>query len=77
MRELLFYGGTVIVWAGLIGSFLIMKKLRADHGSMNFSRMRELAKSGNDAAKKGVVLVGLAAIGVLAQLASFILDGSL
>lgn len=77
MREFFFYGGTVIVWTGLIGSFLIMKKLREDHGSMNFNRMRELAKNGDAAASKGVKLVGLAAVGVVAQLASFIMDGSL
>jgi hypothetical protein len=73
MRDLLFYGGTIVFWIGLIGCYVCMKNLRTEHAGMNFHRLRSLAKEGNDTAKKGVSLLIVAAVGVTAQIASLVL----
>lgn len=72
MRDLLFYGGTLLFWIGLLGCYATMKQLRSEHGSMNFHRLRGLAKEGNETAKKGVKLLIVAAVGVTAQIGSLI-----
>lgn len=72
MRDLLFYGGTIVFWIGLIGCYASMRKLRTEHAGMNFHRLRVLAKEGNETAKTGVRLLMVAASGVVAQIGSLI-----
>jgi hypothetical protein len=72
MRDLLFYGGTIVFWIGLIGCYASMKKLRTEHSSMNFPRLRKLAQEGNTTAKTGITLLMVAAVGVVAQVSSLV-----
>jgi len=72
MREYLFYGGTVVFWIGIIGTYYFMNQLRRAHPNtrMSFKTMRELSKQGSDSAQKGVNLLLMAAGGVAAQILS-------
>lgn len=76
MRDLLFYAGTIIFWIGLLGCYASMKKLRNEHGSMNFQRLRTLANEGNDTARNGLRLLMIAAVGVVAQISSIIVGNA-
>lgn len=76
MRDLLFYVGTIFFWIGLLGCYASMKKLRNEHGNMNFQRLRALANEGNDTAKNGLRLLLVAAAGVVAQISSFIIGSA-
>ena len=79
MRDLLFYGGTVVFWIGIIGCYYFMNQLRREHPGvrMNFKEMRKLSQQGSANAKSGVTLLLMAAGGVVAQIASVIVDQSL
>jgi hypothetical protein len=76
MNDLLFYGGTIAFWIGLLGCYASMKKLRNEHGNMNFQRLRVLANEGNDTAKTGLRLLVVAAAGVVAQISSIIMGSA-
>ena len=73
MRDLLFYGGTIIFWIGLIGCYVYMKKLREQHPGTDYRRLRTMAKEGNRTAVTGLRLLFVAAFGVAIQLTSIVL----
>lgn len=77
MRDFLFYGGTILFWIGLLGCYASMQKLRSQHGSMNFQRLRALANEGNDTAKNGLRLLMVAGVGVVAQLSSIVIGNAM
>lgn len=79
MRDLLFYGGTVVFWIGIIGTYYFMNQLRREHPGvrMNFKEMRKLSQQGSANAKSGVNMLLMSAGGVVAQIASMVVDSSM
>ena len=79
MRDLLFYGGTVVFWIGIIGTYYFMNQLRREYPGvrMNFKEMRKLSQQGSANAKSGVNMLLMSAGGVVAQIASMVVDSSM
>lgn len=73
MKNVLFYGGLIVFWIGLIGFYACLLKMKKARPGTNYFHFRDLATQGNPLALKGMRLQLVAAIGGLAQVISIFL----